>query len=256
LVIAATGWGFTALSGKRGATSEPYVATIDVSAVPAPTPVDPGLKSGQTVEILVAARDLPVGTLITKEDLPGSVAQKRILKADLTSALITDKDGIVGKRLLRAILKNEPFIPRYLGQGNLLLQHGEFMDLVTIPVAASDLVLPFARPGSRVDIIASGRQEDKLFGFTLMVDLLVLGVDNRPNTTSPSVSFAVTQEQALVLALAQKRGCYLQLLLRHPGKPIDKDYDIRKVLDLLRDISSDGKLKEGPSNIPAPRSRD
>jgi hypothetical protein len=89
-----------------------------------------------------------------------------------------------------------------------------------------------------------------------MLDVQVLAVDKRPNVAPPNVSFAITQEQALVLALAQERGCHLQLLLRHPGKPIDKDYDIRKVAELLRDIAPGGKPKEEPSNTPAPGSKD
>jgi hypothetical protein len=79
-----------------------------------------------------------------------------------------------------------------------------------------------------------------------------------------TVSFAVTQEEALLLQLAQRRDCHLSLLLRHPGKPVDPSYDIKKIKKLLEDDRHPAKLvtfdkgddapqPDGPAPAPAPR---
>jgi Flp pilus assembly protein CpaB len=99
----------------------------------------------------------------------------------------------------------------------------------------SNPVAGFVVPGSRVDILASYKEEDQLRALPLLLDVLVLAIDTyaERERTVCTVSFAVTQEQALLLMLAKQRGCYFELLLRQPGKPTDPDYDIRKVKKLL-----------------------
>jgi hypothetical protein len=67
-----------------------------------------------------------------------------------------------------------------------------------------------------------------------------------PNMSN--VSFAATQEQALLLALAKHRGCHLELLLRYQGKPIDPDYDIKKVKKMLEDEKQPAELKVTDGN--------
>jgi Flp pilus assembly protein CpaB len=128
------------------------------------------------------------------------------------------------------------------------------MDMVSMPVSVSNAVAGFVVPGSKVDVLATLRLSNKLRAFPLLVDMLVLAVDQHvsPDTSKNgsgvfpnmnNVSFAATQEQALLLALAKHRGCHLELLLRHPGKPIDPDYDIKKVKKLLEDEKQPAELK-------------
>ena len=108
----------------------------------------------------------------------------------------------------------------------------------------------FVTPGAKVDVLATLRLGNQLKAFPLLVDMLVLAVDNHTDTVSTkngtfpslsSVSFAATQEQALLMALAKLRGCHLELLLRHPDKPIDPGYDIKKVIAMLQDEKSSAK---------------
>ena len=70
------------------------------------------------------------------------------------------------------------------------------------------------------------------------------------------MSFAVTQEQALLLSLAKSRGCHLELLLRHPGKPLDKEYDIKKIKQLLEDQKQRRRAEDDRRTAaPIPRNR-
>jgi len=104
-----------------------------------------------------------------------------------------------------------------------------------------------------VDVLATLRTQTQLRAFPLLVDMLVLAVDQHvsydtgkggtgvfPNMSN--VTFAATQEQALLLALAKQRGCHLELLLRPPGKPLEKAYDIKQIKKLLEDTRTGAEV--------------
>ena len=152
------------------------------------------------------------------------------------------------------MLKDETFNPGALTKGSVITLP-EGMDMVSMPVSVSTAVAGFVGPGSKVDVLATLRLGNQLRAFPLLVDMLVLAVDQHVSydtakgdsgvfPSMSNVSFAATQEQALLLALAQQRGCHMQLLLRHPGKPLDKDYDIKKIKQLLEDQKNPTLLKK------------
>jgi Flp pilus assembly protein CpaB len=203
----------------------------------------------ETIEVYVALKDLPVGTTFIKADLPKLVTKKKVNKDALPPAFVINEEEFYDKRLTRSVMKDETFNPGTLTKGGVITLP-EGMDLCTLPLNAGSGVAGFVTPGAKVDVLATLRLNNRLLAFPLLVDMLVLAVDNHVDTTKQqagtfpnmsSVSFAATQEQALLLALAKQRGCHLELLLRHPGKAPDKDYDIKKVYALLQDEKNPAK---------------
>lgn len=212
----------------------------------------------EQVEVIVASKDLAVGTMMTKADLPKLITRKKISKDALPAAFVLNEDELLDRRLTRPVLKDETFNPGILTKGGVITLP-EGMDMVSMPVSVSTAVAGFVGPGSKVDVLATLRLNDQygsqLRAFPLLVDMLVLAVDQHvsydtakggsgvfPNMSN--VSFAATQEQALLLALAQQRGCHLQLLLRHPGKPLDKSYDIKEIKKLLENVRNSAEIRK------------
>jgi len=204
------------------------------------------------VEVIVAAKDLAVGTMMTKADLPKFITRKKIAKDALPTAFVLNEEEMIDRRLTRPVLKDETFNPGILTKGGVITPP-EGMDMVSMPVTVSNAVAGFVGPGSKVDVLATLRTQTQLRAFPLLVDMLVLAVDQHvsydtgkggtgvfPNMSN--VTFAATQEQALLLALAKQRGCHLELLLRHPGKPLEKAYDIKMIKKLLEDTRQGAEL--------------
>jgi Flp pilus assembly protein CpaB len=270
LSIATTGWVVTATRERptptvSGQAPEPAAPTPTPN--PTPTPVVPPPahpeRASDTVEILVAGRDLPVGTVLTKSDDP-LWTKLRVPKDQVSKGSVVDETQLINQRISKPLRAGEPF------RSDVLVRGGTFtlpdgMDMVSLrfDVSGSNA---FAAPGSKVNILATGRSGDKIYAFPLLVNVLVIAVDtiadNREGKRSEmTVSFAVTQKQALALALAKQRGCSLEILLRHPNSETDRDrnYDLDSVIKLLASDKKPGgatepdKQNEQPGEERAPK---
>ncbi len=225
------------------------------------------------VEVIVASKDLPVGTMLTKETIATSIARKKMPKDALPPALVLSEEELVDKRLTRGVRAAETFNPADLSKGGVVtIPHG--MNMMTIPCGLTDAVAGFAGPGSRVDILATYNQGPKKVAFPLLVDMLVLTInsavspDTKGNGTFTDVSmvsFAVTRESALLLKLAQERSCRMTLVLRHDeqqqlAKKEEWKYeDVKKLLEdgdrieMGKPVAVDDPEKRAPSVAgPAP----
>jgi Flp pilus assembly protein CpaB len=196
----------------------------------------------EMVEVWVAAADMPVGTLLSKADLPKQIVKKPLPKEGLPPNIVIDENELVDKRLSTSLLAGEPFVVSKLSKtGVIILPPGK--DMVALQMSVANSAAGFVGPGSKVDVLATLRLGNTIKALPLLVDMHVLAIDTHTsydtkNGAFPNmsmVSFAVTQEQALLLALAKQRGCHLELLLRHPNKPLDLNYDIKKVKRMLED---------------------
>jgi Flp pilus assembly protein CpaB len=232
---------------------------------PAPPAIsEPAKPAPELVEVLVAAKDLPVGTTLTRQELVGDkvVKTRKLPRDGLPPLFVGNRDEMIDKRLSRPIRAEETFNPLDLSTGgSIALPDG--YDMVSLHVGAGQAAAGFVGPGSRVNVLATVRTSNKLTAFPLLVNVLVVAVDAQttydksgvfPNVSM--VSFAVTQKQALVLALAKQRGCALELMLRHPSKSAeaDGDYDIDKVEKLLSSDAgskADGGSRD-PGTVPEP----
>jgi pilus assembly protein CpaB len=186
----------------------------------------------EVVEILVAARDLPVGTPITKDDLKDEkvVKTKKVPKVELPPAFVTNKDELVDKRITRPLRAEEPFNPQDLTKQGITLPEGS--DMVSLPVAVGQAAAGFIGPGSRVNVLATVRKDNKLHTFPLLVNMLIIAVNSEQvysdgsSPTTNLVSVMVSEKQAQLLSLAKSRGYSLELVLRKPNKPEASEKDV------------------------------
>jgi Flp pilus assembly protein CpaB len=201
-------------------------------------------KSAQVeqVDVIVAAKDLAVGTQITRDDLPKLIKRKKMPKDGLPPLFVQDENELVDKRLSRPIRAEETFNPGDLTKGGVVTIPAG-MDMHTLQLSAPQAVAGFVGPGSRVDVLVCVRLGSTIRAMPLLVNMLVLAVDQNTaysqSGTFPtlnSVSFAVERKQALVIELAKARGCTVSLLLRNPESKIQDDkYKIDEVIKLLSD---------------------
>ena len=197
----------------------------------------------ETVEVVVAAKDLPVGTMIVRDDLKDDtvVKTKKVTKDGLPSAFVSNKEDLVDKRLSRPVRAGETFDPQDLSKGGSVSGLHDFgYDVVSLPLSTARAAAGFVGPGSRVNVVAIAQKDNKPHGFPLLVNLLVINVERRQYCWKDitMVGFAVTNNQEELLSLAKSRGCSLHLSLRNLSKSseADKDYKIEKVFKFLNDL--------------------
>jgi len=128
------------------------------------------------VEVIVAAKDLAVGTMMTKSELPKLITRKKIPKDALPTAFVLNEDEMLDRRLTRPVLKDETFNPGILTKGGVITPP-DGMDMISMPVNVSNAVAGFVGPGSKVDVLATLRTQTQLRAFPLLIDMLVLAVD-------------------------------------------------------------------------------
>lgn len=207
----------------------------------------------EQVEVLVAAKDLSVGTQLTKTDFSKLVTKKMVPKDALPPNFVNDENDLIDKRLSTPVQADQIFDPKFLSKGGVIILP-EGKDMVSMPIGLSSAAAGFVGPGAHVDVLATLSIKNRLNAFPILVDMQILAVDTKTSYETKGafqnmsmVSLAVTQEQALLLALAKQRGCHLELLLRNPNKAIDPKYDIKQITKILQDDSPGGiNPTEGP----------
>ena len=213
----------------------------------------------EKVNIYVANRDIPIGSVVTQNDyiikpwpqhlLPPGALLYGDEKTPKIDGMITRVPVVKDEPLLIAKLRN-PNDPSYISG-----QLGEGMRAITISVNLTSSVAGFVAPGDKVDVLftfeliksavqggdvtaTKGSGDDRNVNFTeiLLPNVKVLAVDTRVVATPPvqqqegqpapvpaSVTLAVNQRDAQKLKLAEKMGA-LTMVLRSVK---DKDsYDL------------------------------
>ena len=208
--------------------------------------------------MVVAAKDLPVGTVFTKDEMKSLVKMKKVSKDGLPPAYITNPEELLDKRLSRPRGQEETFNPADLNKG-MALPDGH--DLMALSINSSQAASGFIVPGCRVDIMASLKLGNTLKVFKLLVNTLIVNV-NQDTTNSkggvyPDVSqvgLALTEKERVVLELARARSCSLTITLRHTNKPADSDkaYNIDEVIKLLEDGQNPTVVKVGTESEKRP----
>jgi pilus assembly protein CpaB len=223
------------------------VAALLTSQMSARTPTQ------DLVQVIVAAKDLPVGTQITKEVIKEMTTMKGLPKDSLPPAYVQLEEELLEKRLARGVRKGETFNPADLSKGGVVtLPPG--MSMVSMSVGAANAVAGFVGPGARVDILSTLRLQNRLLAFPLMTNMLILAIDTQTVydksgvfPAMSTVSFAVDRKQALLLSLAKSRGCTMELLLRNPEDPVktDERFTVENVTKLLQDETQMSKVISG-----------
>ena len=209
----------------------PAVVVLGVKASREPPPAPPA----ETVDVVVAADELPAGTVFR----PGNVEQLTAVKAIPVAALpegttlVTSRAELIGKRLTRTAHRGEWLVATDLNRARVVWS-GDGNDIMAFPMPTKTATAEGVRPGSRVDLIASYSEGSERHVLTLLPDLEVLAVNGvqdlplRIDATEERtmLSFAVNQKQALLVALANQRECEFTFVVRRPGASRSAwDYD-------------------------------
>ena len=205
-------------------------------------------KSPQPVElkdVVIAAKPLPVGVVIRRDDLkvshmPGDAFPK---------GAFSKVEEVIERSVVSNVLMEEPIL-----EGRLAVR-GSGMGLApvipvgmrAVSVRVNDVagVAGFVFPGMRVDVLVTGRPptSDGTVTKTCLQNILVLSAgqtiqpDSRGQAMpSPTVTLLATPEQAEILTLANSEG-HIQLVLRNgsdhgiespPGREVRELYGVKE----------------------------
>ena len=225
-------------------------------------------KQEDGVEIPVAAKDLAIGTKLSKDELKTVIKYKKFNRDALPAVYATSEEELADKRLTRTIREGEPFNPQDLTT-NMAISPPPGYNMMSFSATAERTAAGFAGPGSKVDILASIplRSQNKSVVLPLLVDMLVLTIDT--NTAPPQgaqafgnlsmVSLAVKTDQAAILHAAINRGADLRIILRNPDEPAKWDYipTREEIWNILSDeVNKKGSIEgspNGPDAEPGPK---
>jgi pilus assembly protein CpaB len=175
--------------------------------------------------MVVAARPLPVGTLVQEQHL------KTIEWSGgaLPMGYISNPADVIGRGLISNLQENEPVLESKLAAkgagGGLPVIITEGMRGLTMRVNEVSGVSGFVTPNTRVDVLLTMEDKTNTGGEPatriIMQDMKVLAAgqslqpdkEGKPQSV-PVVTFLVTPEQAETLALASQQGS-IQLALRN-----------------------------------------
>ena len=179
-----------------------------------------------TTQVMVAARSLPVGTLIGEMDI-----KLGAWSGPLPANAISKKEDVIGRGVIANIYEGEPILDSRLaakGAGaGLAATIPEGMRAVAVRVNEVVGVAGFVVPGMRVDILVMGQPPGGSAGTgtitkTLLQNVEVLSAgqniqkdaEGKPVTVQV-VNLLVTPKDAEILSLASN-DMRIQLILRNP----------------------------------------
>jgi pilus assembly protein CpaB len=207
----------------------------------------------KTSKIMVASRDLEIGTVIKDADL----TEGQWVGAPPRSALAT-KEGVVGRGVISALYQGEPILDSRLAPpgsgGGMAATIRPGMRACAVKVDDVVGVSGFVVAGMRVDVLISGNAPGapatdgpKVKTILQNIEVLSAGtniqkdVEGKP-VQVPVVNLLVTPEQAEVLSLATSQT-HIQLVLRNP-----LDNDTKKTPGVaMASLFSDGAAPPKPA---------
>jgi pilus assembly protein CpaB len=184
----------------------------------------------QTVEIVVAAHDLPLGTKIDES----SVKMARWSRDSMPPGAFTSPQAVMNAYVKSSLVENEPIVADRLFVGDktagvmpLLIPAG--MRAMSVPVDEVSDIAGFVLPHSHVDVLVAvgGGPQGGTFSKVVLENVEVLAVAQEIEKTKDQpqvvkvVTFLVTPEEAERLTLASREGT-LRLAMRN--------YDDKKVV--------------------------
>jgi len=218
--------------------------------------------SKNLTSVVVAARDVPMGKRIEREDLRTVRTSTEGSPADA----FRDVAEVIGQVSRSPLYAGEVLVARrlseYAGGSALAAVLKPGMRAVAIRVDDVIGVGGFVLPENRVDVISTFSKNGSTTAETIVRDVRVLAVDQRSDATSdgPVVGRAVTLEvtpaDAEKIAVARQRGV-IQLSLRNPMSPtptgaLDPDAVAKETPQVIEAGFSRAKLAEA-SRPPKPR---
>jgi pilus assembly protein CpaB len=212
-------------------------------------------KVDDSIEVPVAAKDLPVGTKLIKDELKNYVTYKKVRKETLPAELVASEEQLADKRLVRTVRAGETINPWDLTTSAPINPPPGF-SVMSFRVAPEN-VSGSLMQGSRVDVLATfkHRKHEKPIVVPVLTDVLVLAVDtytedSQQGGSSKQTCFApaVNNKQFVILHATLSRGADISLVVRNPDKPTTYNWvpTEEEIWDLLSDESR-------PELAPEPR---
>ncbi len=249
-------WWMLTAAGVSGLLAG-YVALVYVSEEPAPLQAATPSRT-----IVVAARDLPAGAIIRREDVetvgwPGSA---------IPEGFAMQAGEVVGRGLIVEVRENEPLLDWKLAEkeagGGLTITIPEGMRAVSVEVDEVVGVAGFVLPGTRVDVLATvmpGTDRSQTTTRIILQNVRAVAadqqyqqdIDGEPQYVTV-VTLLVTPEEAEALTLAATEG-RIQLALRNTLDAEEVDTRGRRITSL---ITSGGSSPARPTPSPAAQPAD
>ncbi|MDX1566243.1 MAG: Flp pilus assembly protein CpaB [Longimicrobiales bacterium] len=233
-----------------------YVALVYVSEEP--TPLEAAAPSRT---IVVAARELPAGTILRREDVqtvgwPGLAVPE---------GFATQAGEVVGRGLIVDVTENEPLIDAKLARkeagGGLSITIPEGMRAVSVEVDEVIGVAGFVLPGTRVDVLATvmpGADRTQTTTRTILQNVRALAADQRYQQDIAGepqyvtvVTLLVTPDDAEALTLASTEG-RIQLALRNTLDAEEVETRGRRITSLVAGNPPSRPRTSSPAPPPPP----
>ncbi len=165
--------------------------------------------------VVVATSDIPIGTRLDAR----LIAVREWPKAGVPQGAVSGAEAAVGRLVKGEIARDEPILESRLFPKDLMGAPGIMSVMVppgkrAMAVGVNEVigVSGFILPKDRVDVIATRSDQSSKSSETILQNIEVLAVGKRleqegkQNVEVPTVTMAVTPEQAERLALALQRG--------------------------------------------------
>jgi len=200
------------------------------------------------VEVPVASKDIPIGTKLPQKDLELFFTKKNFPREAVPPSAILSMEEIADKRTMRTLRQGETVSVNDVNAKGFI-DPPDGTVLMTAPIGLEQSASGFALPGYKVMVIASKKSQKKNMEivFPLFVDALILAVDTSPTAPQAGgdknqsggsgqsgqnggataagfqhvsmISFAVTPDQSMLLAMAADGGARLRIGLPNQDEP-------------------------------------
>lgn len=220
-----------------------------------------GSGANRRVTVVVAARDLEIGTLIKATDLKTGAVM-----GEAPKDAIVKPESAVGRGVIEPVYAGEALSEKRLALpgsgGGLAATIPPGMRACAVKVNEVVGVAGFVVPGMRVDVLISGNPPgtDSSGGSkvkTLLQNIEVLSAgknfqrdaEGKP-VTVPVVNLLVTPEQAELLSLASNDQTHIQLVLRNP---MDRQQVSPPGIEMANLFGAPAPKSQSRAAAPAPR---
>jgi len=197
-----------------------YLALVYVSEEPAPLQAE----EPEGIQVVVAGRDLPSGTIVTREDLEVIEWPARTLP----DGFVSQPGEVIGRGVIGNVHRNEPLLDAKLASkeagGGLPITIPAGLRAVSVEVDEVIGVAGFVLPGTRVDVLATvmpGTNRSETTTRIILQKVPVLTADQSYQTDPAGdpvlvtvVTLLVKPDEAEALTLAATEG-KIQLALRN-----------------------------------------
>lgn len=198
------------------------------------------------VDIVVATKDLPVGSKIEDQD----VKAVRFPTGDLPPHYYGKKSDVIGRGVVLPISQGEFVLPTKLAGVNAgygmpsLIPPG--MRAVSVRVNEVVSVAGFVQPGTRVDVLLTGNPvgASEQQTTTVLENVAVLATGQRLErnaageaSSAPVITLLVSPDDAQKLTLAGNQG-RIQLTLRNPVDTKEEELPAVKAEALYKNVST------------------